>query len=316
MTSKKILLVAIIIIVVNVLIAIFSFTEKNNNNKFYEKYGIYPVNIPDKIEFANEQVPVHNFDVKESLDRELLINTYWQSSTLLLIKKSNRYFPIIEPILKKYNVPEDMKYIAVAESGLSNVVSPSGAKGFWQFLKGTATDHMLEVNDEIDERYHLEKSTVAACKFLIKSYKKYGSWATAMASYNMGRKNVSKQIARQKTTNYYDLVLGVETGRYVYRAIALKLILENPEKYGFYIKNEQMYKPIEYKIVKVDTSINQLADFAYNMGINYKVLKILNPWLRDNKLTNKKSKTYMIKIAKDSCREIIPDSEFYTDSIQ
>lgn len=317
MKQKKLFFIIIVLLLIN-LVLFFSFTLKKDNtlDNFYEHYGIYPVKIPEKINFAGEDVPIHNFDVKESLDRELLINTYWQSQTLLLIKKSNRYFPLIEPILKEAGIPDDFKYLAVAESGLSNVTSPSGAKGFWQFLEGTANDFDLEVNSEVDERYHLEKATKAACEYLKKSYAKYKSWATAAASYNMGRRNVSKQIDRQKTKNYYDLVLGAETGRYLYRVIALKLILENPEKYGFYIQKNQKYSSIPYTLVRVDTAISQLADFAYEMGINYKVLKLLNPWLRDNKLTNKTNKTYEIKIAKKDWREVIPDTEFYNDTPQ
>lgn len=316
MKQKKIFFITTILVIVNILLFL-SFTQKKDNtlDDFYQHYGIYSVKIPEKITFAGEEVPIHNFDVKESLDRELLINTYWQSQTVLLIKKSNRYFPLIEPILKEAGVPDDFKYLAVAESALSNVTSPAGAKGFWQFLEGTANDFKLEVNSEVDERYHLEKATQAACQYLKKSYDKYGSWATAAASYNMGQKNVSRQIDRQKTKNYYDLVLGPETGRYLYRIIALKLILKNPEKYGFYIQKNQKYKPIPYTLVKVDTTISQLADFAHQMGINYKVLKLLNPWLRDNKLSNKRSKTYEIKIAEKSWREVVPDAQFYNDTL-
>ncbi len=311
--KKNILISLMFMFVITLgLIITLSFTnEKSVVENFHSKYAIYPVSIPEKITFAGESVPIHNFDVRESLDRELLINTYWQSQTLLFIKKSNRYFPIIEPILKANGVPDDLKYIAVAESGLMNVTSPAGAKGFWQIMKGTAKDYHLEVNDEVDERYNLEKSTQVACDYLKKSYEKYGSWAMAAASYNMGRKNISKQIARQKTHNYYDLVLGSETGRYVFRALALKLILEEPEKYGFYVKPSEKYQPIKYKIVTVDTAVADFADFAYQMGVNYKVLKQLNPWLRDNFLTNKNHKTYNIKIAKIGQRQVEQDTVFY-----
>lgn len=280
-------------------------------SSFNENYVIKPVKIPDEIYFADEQVPVHNFDVYESLDRELLVNTYWQSQTVIFLKRAHRFFPIIESILKENGVPPDFKYLAVAESGLANLVSPANARGYWQFLKGTAGDYKLEVNNEVDERYHIEKSTKAAAQFIKSSYNKYGSWAMAAASYNIGRRSLSKQIARQKSTNYYDLVLGDETGRYVYRLIAFKLIMENPEYFGFYVPDSTKYQPIPYAEVKVDTAILSLPDFAHSMGINYKILKELNPWLRENKLTNKYKKTYIIKIASDKFRTVVPDTNFY-----
>jgi len=285
-----------------------------NSNSFNKNYSIIPVDIPNEIYFAGERVPVKNFDVYESIDREILINTYWQSQTLIFLKKANRYFPTIEIIFKEEGVPADFKYLAVAESGLSNVVSPANAVGFWQFLKGTAQDFKLEVNNEVDERYHFEKSTRAAAKFLKKLYDKYGSWSMAAAAYNMGPRNVSKQIERQKSDNYYDLVLGEETGRYVYRLIAYKLILESPESYGFHVKESEKYRPVPYEIVVVDSSIQSIPDFAYSLGVNYKLLKELNPWLRDNKLTNKYKKSYEIKIAEKNYREVLHSQIFYPQS--
>jgi len=308
---KTIILSINIILLISILFFGFSNNKNNKDEPFNKNYSIKPVEIPNNISFANEKVPLNNFDTYESLDREILINTYWQSQTLLFIKRANKYFPIIEPILKEHNVPTDFKYLAVAESGLSNIVSPSNACGFWQFLKGTAKDYNLEVTSEIDERYNLEKSTHAAAKFLKESYEKYGSWTLAAASYNMGRRNISKQIERQKSNNYYDLILGDETGRYVYRLIAIKLILENPNKFGFFVENNQKYKQIPYKIVEIDSTINDFADFANSLDINYKILKELNPWLRDNKLTNPNKKTYKIKIASKEFREIKIDNKFY-----
>ncbi|PKP09175.1 MAG: murein transglycosylase [Bacteroidetes bacterium HGW-Bacteroidetes-4] len=285
--------------------------DHQNSPSFNPHYAITPVPIPDNITFAGEPVPINYFDVYESLDREMLVNTYWQSQTLLFIKKAHRYFPLIEPILKDAGVPDDLKYLAVAESGLANVVSPARAEGFWQFLEGTARDYKLEVNSEVDERYHVEKATLAAATFLKESYQKYGTWTMAAASYNMGRKNISRQIDRQKSGNYFDLVLGEETGRYVYRLIALKLIMENPENYGFYINDKQKYQNIPHTLVEVDTMVSNLADFAHQMGINYKVLKELNPWLRNDKLTNKTGKKYQIKIADTTLRTVVPDTVFY-----
>jgi len=190
-----------------------------------QKYAIYPVELPEELDFAGEKVPLDYFDVKESLDMELLINVYWQSHTMLLIKRANRYFPEIKSILEKNGIPEDLVFIPVAESDLTNAVSPRQAVGFWQFVSATAREHGLEVNNEVDERYHIGKSTQAACRFLKESYQRYGSWTMAAASYNMGRAGLDEQIERQKINYYYDLLLNEETGRYIYRLLALKLIL-------------------------------------------------------------------------------------------
>ena len=265
-------------------------------NPFHDKYGIYSLDLPDSVSFAGESMPLEDFDVRERFDRELLVNTYWQSQTLLFIKKSNRYFRLMEPILAKYGVPDDFKYLALAESGLSHVVSPMQAVGFWQIREGAARDYGLEVNDEVDERYHIEKSTEAACKYLLDSYRLYGNWTMAAASYNLGRTGLNRQINRQKVSNYYDLLLNEETGRYVFRIAALKTIISHPEKYGFYVDEKEMYQPVPWFEVTVDTSINDFAGFAARYDITYKVLKIMNPWLRDKTLSNKKGKKYVIKI--------------------
>lgn len=261
--------------------------------------------FPDNLTFMGEPVPIHNFDVREALDRELQVNRLWHSQTILLLKRANRYFPVIEPILKRNNVPDDLKYIAVIESALTNAVSPSGAKGFWQFLQGTAGDFGLEVNDEVDERYNLEKSTIAAVRYFKKMKDKFGSWTMSAAAYNVGRNNLIKFSSQQKSGNYYDLVLGEETERYVFRAIAVKQIFENPQKYGFYIPDSNLYKPLPYKTVVVDTAIPDIADFARAQGTNYKMLKVLNPWLRSTKLTNSKRKSYKINILDPAFREIV-----------
>lgn len=281
-----------------VLIFTFSTSEKSvsREKKVLSNIVVSGVSIPAQIDFAQEEVPLENFDVKEGLEKELLINTYWHSQTLMLIKRSARYFGIIEPILKKNKVPDDFKFLALAESGFANVVSPAGAVGFWQFIPATGKDYGLEINNEVDERYHLEKSTEAACKFLTESYNVYKSWTMAAASYNMGRKGLTKQIERQYTRNYYDILLNEETARYLYRILALKLILIDPQKYGFDLTPEDYYQPIPYTEVSVNHPIKDLALFAYEKGTNYKLLKMLNPWLRDNILTNKLAKTYKVKI--------------------
>ena len=207
--------------------------NENTEVKVVNDYNVYALPLPDNLNFAGEPVPVQNPDIKERMDRELLVNTYWQSNGLLLFKRANKYFPIIEPILKEEGVPEDLKYLAVIESGLTQAVSPARATGFWQILKETGKEYGLEVNDNVDERYHIEKSTRAACKYLKASKERFGSWTLAAAAYNAGNYGVSREMERQNVNGYYDLLLGEETGRYVFRILALKEILSNPGKYGF-----------------------------------------------------------------------------------
>ena len=264
---------------------------------------IYQVPLPSELEFAGEKVPLQLFDVRESLDRELQVNTYWHSQTVLLLKRANRFFPIIEPILKEKGIPDDFKYLAVAESALTQSVSPSQAVGFWQILEGTGKELGLEINNEVDERYHIEKSTSAACDFLLKSYDKYGNWTMAAASYNFGRNGISKQMERQKNNDYYDMVLGEETGRYVFRILALKAIFEHPEKYGFFLKTNDLYPPIQSFDVKVDSTISSIASFAEHFNTSYKIVKLLNPWLRETYLPLKSGKVYTIKIPEEEFRE-------------
>lgn len=256
-----------------------------------------PVEIPAKVDFAGEPLPLDRFDVLESLDKELLSNTYFHSQTIRFIKLAPRYLSVIEPILKEHNIPDDFKYLALAESSFNEkAVSPVGAVGLWQFMKGTAKDYGLEVTGEVDERYHMEKSTEAACKYLKDSYDKYGSWTMVAASYNAGRSFTSKQMARQKTDSYYDLLLGEETARYVFRIVALKLILSDPEKYGFKVAEEEKYPIIKTKLVEVSGPVHNFADFAKKHGLSYKELKLFNPWLRDAFLNNPHKKKYQIKI--------------------
>jgi hypothetical protein len=230
------------------------------------------------------------------LDRELLVNVNLHASTILAIKRANRAFPVIEPILKKNGIPDDFKYLAVIESGLVNVVSPAGARGIWQFMPDTAKERGMEVNENVDQRYDLEKSTQAACSYFLSAKGKFGSWTLAAASYNGGMTGVNKQIDIQKVTNYYDLLLTEETSRYVFRILALKEIMENPVKYGFTIAPEELYGALPTKKIEIDSSITDLADFAKGQGINYKILKIHNPWLRETKLINDTGKKYQIEI--------------------
>jgi hypothetical protein len=252
--------------------------------------------FPTSIDFAGEATPLQMADVRERLDRELLINANLDATTLLIIKRANRVFPIIEPILKKYGVPDDFKYLAVIESGLVNAVSPAGAKGVWQFMPTTAKEKGMEVNEMVDERYHLEKSTEAACKYLIDAKAKFGNWTLAAASYNGGMTGVTKQIEMQQVASYYDLLLNEETSRYVFRILALKEIMQNPQKFGFDVSLDELYVNLPSKVISVDSSITDLASFAKSQGINYKILKIHNPWLRDTKLLNASKKRYEIVI--------------------
>lgn len=269
---------------------------KTDNHNLGKTYSVL---LPDNLSFCSEPVPLNDQDVRERLDRELLINTYWQSQTLLLIKEFNKIKPIVEPILKEYGIPEDFIYLAAAESGYRNLVSPSKAAGIWQFLEETGKSYGLEINNEVDERYHFEKSTIAACKYLQKSYQKFGNWTMAAASYNMGLTGLDEVSFSQKQTNYYDLYLNTETSRYVFRILALKEILRSPSKYGFMISETDLYKPHAFKSISIDTAIASLTDFAALYKMTYKELKILNPWLRSNMLTNKSTKSYQLKIILD-----------------
>lgn len=277
---------------------------------FNSKYNVYSVLKPDNLKFANENIPESTFDVWERLDKELLKNIYWQSNTLLYFKRANKYFPIIEEILEKNNIPSDFKYLALIESGFEYKVSPSGAAGFWQIMKGTAREYGLEVNYAIDERYHLIKSTEAACKYLQKAYDKFGSWTMAAASYNMGINGVQRQVKKQNTNNYFNLYLNDETSRYVFRIIVIKEIMENPRKYGFVFRQNDLYSYPSVKQIRVDSTINNLYSFAQENDINYKILKRFNPWLRTSKLPDESRRVYYIDIPEKSEELIFDDLAF------
>lgn len=274
-------------------ISIFAISNDNKNKITHEGTAYY---FPTAVDFAGETTPLNIADVNERFDRELLVNANLHASTILILKRANRAFPIIEPILKKNGVPDDFKYLAVIESGLINAVSSAGARGVWQFMPETAKEKGMEVNEFVDERYHLEKATEAACKYLLSAKDKFGSWTLAAASYNGGMTGVNKQIEIQKVTNYYDLLLNDETSRYVFRILALKEIMKNPEKFGFEVPKQELYAIFPTRTIEVDSTITNLADFAISQGINYKILKIYNPWLRDSKLENKTGKKYSIQI--------------------
>lgn len=295
---RPVLYVAGAMVIIGIVISVQGFTGNESNPALPARMPSLnlPFTIPDDLEFAGEKVPLSNFDTRESLDKELLVNGYWHSRTLMVLKRSKRCFAVIEPILKKHGIPDDFKYLAMAESGLENVISPVKAVGMWQIMESTAKEYGLEVNSVVDERYDLEKSTEVACKFLLDSYKKFGSWTMAAATYNAGRNGLENQISKQKTSNYYDLLLNEETARYVFRLIAHKLIAENPTEFGFQLEEDNYYPLIQTYEVEVDKEIENIADFAIEHSTNYKIIKQFNPWLRQNYLPDQPTKVYRIKI--------------------
>lgn len=274
-------------------------SDDNLEKKIINDYNVYALNVPDDLNFADETMPLNDPDVLERMDRELLVNTYWQSNALLIFKRANKYFPIIEPILKKHGIPDDFKYLAVIESGLTNAVSPAGARGVWQIMKATGRENGLEINTNVDERYNLEKATEVACKYLLTAKKRFGTWTLAAASYNAGMAGVARRLKKQNVTDYYDLLLGEETGRYMFRIVALKEILNNPDMYGFNFRHKDLYKTIPTYKVSVDSAVTDFVKFSEKYGINYKILKLHNPWLREPHLNNKTKKEYFIEIPND-----------------
>jgi hypothetical protein len=297
---RTVLFPAIVIVNIGVLIMLLASARPDDTKVVVKNETQFKaVHIPKKIDFAGEEMPLDRFDVKEALDRELLSNAYFHSQTIRFIKMAPRYFPMIERILKKNGIPDDFKYLAVAESGFNpRAVSPARAAGFWQLMEGTAKDYGLEINSEVDERYHIEKATNVACAYLKDAYKKFGNWTMVAASYNRGMNGIQRQIDKQDQEDYYDLLITTETARYVYRIVAIKLILENPEKYNFYISEDEKYPIIPTKEVEITSSVSSFSDFAKKQGISYKVLKDFNPWLRENELTYSGKKRYWVQIPK------------------
>jgi len=305
MSKNKILYSFLVAIVVLVGIRVLSISifAKDNNDLQYEIFNDYypqkinTLPIPDKFEFAGEMVDVKRHDLRERFDRELMAFTYMHSTTFLLIKRANQYFPIIEPILREQNIPDDFKYLAVVESYLNpRAVSPANAVGIWQFVADTAKECGLEVNREVDERYFLEKATIAACRYLQKSYEIYGDWLTAASSYNAGRRRISESLQNQNAVDYFDLHLNEETSRYVFRLMAAKEVMSNPQQYGFHLKKNDFYHTVRTKEFKVNSSVKNWAEWAETHGTDFVQLKYFNPWIRDSKLDNPGKKTYKVKI--------------------
>jgi hypothetical protein len=262
----------------------------------HKNYKIKALKLPANLNLAGERVPVEIPDVKERMERELLVNTYWQSNGLLLIKRVNKYFPILEPLLKKYGLPDDFKFLALAESGFTDETSTVGAAGIWHFMKTTGKEYGLEINKNVDERYHIEKSTKVAAEYLKNSKERFNSWTLAAAAYNAGNYGVARRLEAQQVTNYYDAKMADETERYIFRILALKEIINNPEKYGFVFDESDLYSSENTTTIKVDSAITNITAFANRFGMNYKEFKIHNPWLREYHLNNKSKKVYDITI--------------------
>jgi hypothetical protein len=306
--SLKIIVIGAVLLVMMRFFSFYSYSEVDDKTfyqNFTKEYGIYSLPHPPQLSFVGETVPLNDPQIKESYDKELLVNTYWQSQTVLFLKRSARYFPVIEPILKKHKIPEDFKYLAVIESGLTNVVSPAGATGFWQIMESTGKQYGLTITKEVDERYHLEKATRVACLYLKEAYQELGSWTLAAASYNMGISGVKRQLERQNAQNFYELTLNSETGRYLYRLMAVKQILENPKDYGFNVRPKDAYALVETYTEKVDSTIDSLGLWAHERDINYRILKYHNPWLRYHYLPVKEGDSYEITLPKKGFYQVL-----------
>jgi membrane-bound lytic murein transglycosylase D len=303
MLTNRILLVLNVLLAAALLVVSFSAFKGHDDEKgatLSPEQAVRSVNLDKPFDFCGEKLPMDNFDVRQRLDAELLRNIYFHSQTILAVKRANAIFPVIEPILKEEGVPNDLKYLAVAESALSNAISPAGAKGVWQFMKSAADQYNLEVNGEVDERYHLEKATRAACKYLRREKERLGSWTLAAAGYNGGPDRIANEMATQRAKSFYELNLAAdETMRYPFRIVAIKEVMEHPEEYEYKIEKDHLYAQLNsYKTVEVNGSVANWGDFARQNGTNYRMLKIYNPWLIDSKLTNKGGKTYVVKVPK------------------
>lgn len=268
-----------------------------DGNEPYTPYCITPPDVPTQSIFANDTIDLRRYDRRERMDRELMSFTYMHSTTTLMIKRANRYFPVVEPILKANGIPDDFKYLMVIESSLNNIArSPAGAAGMWQFMPATGREFGLEVTENVDERYHLEKATAAACRYLKQAYAKYGDWMAVSAAYNAGQARISSQLEKQLANHTMDLWLVEETSRYMFRLLAAKEIFTYPQRYGFLLKSEHLYPPISCKETTVNTSIDDLSEYARQRGITYAQLRDANPWLREHALRNKNGKSYVIRI--------------------
>jgi membrane-bound lytic murein transglycosylase D len=316
---KNLLFIISLLVITILLLILLSYKLNNSvdsNNEYKEgflnNHKTFSVEIPEQISFADEPVPLQRFDVREKLDKELLINVYWQSNTLLMFKRAYRWFPIIDKILKENKIPSDFKYLALVESDLTNKISPAGAEGYWQFIKETGIKYGLEINNDIDERYSMEKATESACRYFHEAYDKYKNWTLVAASFNRGISGIDKQLDKQRfkinnqgninnnhSSIFFDIYLNDETTRYIYRILAIKAIFNKPSNYGFYLRMKDLYPPIPTHLISVDTSITNLNDFAARIKINYKILKDFNPWIKGFSFNNNNKTKYYFKIPND-----------------
>ncbi len=305
MSESRFSLYVSLLVLFTLLIVAFNGLQKNekvevvSNANVISKQAVFvnarSIPLPYKIDFAGEPIPLDIPDVKERLDKELHINSYWHNNTIFLLKRANRWFPVIEPILEEYGIPDDFKYLALIESGLENVTSYAGAVGFWQILESTGKELGLEINNEVDERYHPIYSTIAACKYLKKAYDKFGSWTLVAASYNRGMRGIQNALDHQKTDNYFDLRLNEETSRYLFRVLAIKQIVESPTDFGLEIDETHLYPPYNYRYDTIRASTD-LVNYAINQNTNYKILKLYNPWLTDDELSVRSGNYYIISL--------------------
>ncbi len=304
MKKRNVYIIFAFSIIFILLAGILAFVEIQNNDKEYQQLfmrhtKIFSPEVPMKADFAGEKAPLDLFYIKEGFGREIMAGTFMHSSTNLMFKRAYRWFPVIEPILKKNNIPDDFKFIAAVESNFANVTSPSGAEGFWQFIKITGQKYGLEINAEVDERYNLEKATEAACKYFKDAYKVYKNWTLVAASYNRGVDGINKALEKQRVSSYYDLYLNDETSRYVFRILAFKEVYNHPTHYGFYLREKDFYPQIPCKLLPIDSSITSLPDFAIKMKVNYRILRELNPWIQGYTLPNKSKKIYVFLFPKE-----------------
>ena len=309
-------------------ISVCAIMEVKNQDKEYialfnRHMKVFSPEIPATANFAGEVVPLESYYVREAFDREIMAGTFMHSSTIMMFKRANRWFPVIEPILKRNGIPDDFKFLALAESNLINVVSPAGAEGYWQFIKTTGVNYGLEINDKVDERYNMEKATQAACDYFKDAFKAFNSWTLVAASYNRGMDGLVKALENQKVSNYYDLYLNDETSRYVFRIMALKEVYNHPVHYGFYLRERDFYPQLSCSPVVIDSSIGNLPAFAKHLSINYRILREMNPWIKNYSLPNKSKKTYIFLIPKEGAlnyeflmKKVPPRETFFHDTLK
>jgi membrane-bound lytic murein transglycosylase D len=325
--NKKYKIIAGIGLLIAAVISVCAVVEVRNLDRDYAALfnrhtKVFSPEIPATASFAGEAAPLELFYVREALDREIMAATFMHSSTIMMFKRANRWFPIIEPILKKNGVPDDFKFVALAESNLVNVTSPAGAEGYWQFLKATGVKYGLEVNDWVDERYNMEKATQAACEYFKDAYKEFSSWTLAAASYNRGIEGLDKALEKQKAGKYYDLYLNEETSRYVFRIMAMKEVYNHPVRYGFYLRERDLYPQIPSRPVIIDSAVASLPAFAKHLSVNYRILREMNPWIQNYSLPNKSKKIYIFQVPKEGAlnyetllKKVTPRETFYHDTL-